>query len=59
MSFMNLKYLSLPRIMVKLGLSFYIYFLTLPSGYHVPAVRRRDRFYAKLEQERAKALGQL
>ena len=29
------------------------------SGYHVPAVRRRDRFYAKLEQERAKALGQL
>lgn len=21
-------------------------------GYHVPAVRRRDRFYAKLEDER-------
>ncbi|CAD0090706.1 unnamed protein product [Aureobasidium mustum] len=29
------------------------------SGFHVPAVRRRDLFYAKLEDERAAALGQL
>ncbi|OMP84251.1 Cytochrome c oxidase subunit 7A [Diplodia seriata] len=27
-------------------------------GYHVPAVRHRDNFYTKLEDERAKALGQ-
>ncbi|KAF2155826.1 cytochrome-c oxidase, subunit VIIa [Myriangium duriaei CBS 260.36] len=27
-------------------------------GYHVPAVRRRDLFYAKLEDQRAEALGQ-
>jgi hypothetical protein len=27
------------------------------SGYHVPAVRHRDAFYQKLEDERAKALG--
>lgn len=26
-------------------------------GYHIPAVRRRDRFYAKLEEERAKNQG--
>ncbi|KAI4745140.1 hypothetical protein E4T50_04543 [Aureobasidium sp. EXF-12298] len=29
------------------------------TGFHVPAVRRRDLFYAKLEDERAAALGQL
>ena len=29
------------------------------SGYHVPAVRRRDMFYAKLEDQRAEALGQI
>ena len=28
-------------------------------GYHVPAVRRRDMFYAKLEDQRAEALGQI
>ncbi|KAF2400366.1 cytochrome c oxidase family protein-like protein [Trichodelitschia bisporula] len=28
-------------------------------GYHVPAVRHRDAFYSKLEDERAKALGQV
>jgi hypothetical protein len=28
-------------------------------GYHVPAVRRRDLFYAKLEDQRAEALGQV
>ncbi|KAF2202389.1 cytochrome c oxidase family protein-like protein [Delitschia confertaspora ATCC 74209] len=27
-------------------------------GYHVPAVRHRDAFYTKIEDERAKALGQ-
>lgn len=27
-------------------------------GYHVPSVRHRDNFYTKLEDERAKALGQ-
>lgn len=29
-----------------------------PEGYHVPAVRHRDAFYQKLEDERAAALGQ-
>jgi len=29
------------------------------SGFHVPAVRRRDLFYAKLEDQRAAALGQV
>ncbi|KAK5131678.1 hypothetical protein LTR08_000732 [Meristemomyces frigidus] len=28
-------------------------------GYHIPAVRRRDMFYAKLEDQRAEALGQV
>ncbi|KAK4626723.1 Cytochrome c oxidase subunit 9, mitochondrial [Fulvia fulva] len=28
-------------------------------GFHVPSVRRRDQFYAKLEDERAAALGQV
>ncbi|KAI5208285.1 hypothetical protein E4T39_01600 [Aureobasidium subglaciale] len=28
------------------------------TGFHVPAVRRRDLFYAKLEDERAASLGQ-
>ncbi|KAF2237954.1 cytochrome c oxidase family protein-like protein [Viridothelium virens] len=28
-------------------------------GYHVPAVRKRDNYYAKLENERSKALGQV
>lgn len=28
------------------------------TGYHVPAVRHRDRFYAKLEDERMKGIGQ-
>ncbi|KAH9833944.1 cytochrome-c oxidase, subunit VIIa [Teratosphaeria destructans] len=28
-------------------------------GYHVPAVRRRDLFYAKLEDQRAAAFGQV
>jgi hypothetical protein len=27
----------------------------LRTGYHVPAVRRRDRFYQKLEEQKAKA----
>ncbi|KAH7382186.1 cytochrome c oxidase family protein-like protein [Pyrenochaeta sp. MPI-SDFR-AT-0127] len=27
-------------------------------GYHVPAVRHRDAFYQKIEDERASALGQ-
>jgi hypothetical protein len=27
------------------------------KGYHVPAVRHRDAFYTKLEEDRAKALG--
>ncbi|GAB1732362.1 hypothetical protein NU195Hw_g7306t1 [Hortaea werneckii] len=27
-------------------------------GFHMPAVRRRDLFYAKLEDQRAEALGQ-
>ncbi|KAF4306341.1 cytochrome c oxidase family protein-like protein [Botryosphaeria dothidea] len=27
-------------------------------GYHVPAVRHRDAYYTRLEDERAKALGQ-
>ncbi|KAI9653944.1 MAG: hypothetical protein M1831_005629 [Alyxoria varia] len=26
-------------------------------GYHIPAVRRRDRFYAKLEEERIRGMG--
>ncbi len=26
-------------------------------GYHMPAVRRRDLYYAKLEDQRADALG--
>ncbi|KAM0715085.1 hypothetical protein Q7P37_009550 [Cladosporium fusiforme] len=29
------------------------------GGYHVPAVRRRDLFYAKLEDQRAEAAGQV
>jgi hypothetical protein len=33
--------------------------LRTTSGYHVPAVRRRDMFYAKLEDQRAEALGQI
>jgi hypothetical protein len=28
------------------------------QGYHVPAVRHRDAFYQKLEDEREAALGQ-
>ncbi|KAJ8106286.1 hypothetical protein OPT61_g9637 [Boeremia exigua] len=28
------------------------------QGYHVPAVRHRDAFYQKLEDDRAAALGQ-
>ncbi|KAF2742759.1 cytochrome c oxidase family protein-like protein [Sporormia fimetaria CBS 119925] len=28
------------------------------EGYHVPAVRHRDAFYQKIEDERARALGQ-
>jgi len=28
------------------------------EGYHVPAVRHRDAFYQKLEDDRAAALGQ-
>lgn len=28
------------------------------AGYHVPAVRHRDAFYQKIEDERASALGQ-
>lgn len=28
------------------------------QGFHMPAVRRRDMFYAKLEDQRAEALGQ-
>jgi hypothetical protein len=28
------------------------------EGYHVPAVRHRDAFYTKLEDERSAALGQ-
>ena len=28
------------------------------KGYHVPAVRHRDAFYQKLEDDRAAALGQ-
>ncbi|KAF2275113.1 cytochrome c oxidase family protein-like protein [Westerdykella ornata] len=27
-------------------------------GYHLPAVRHRDSFYQKIEDERARALGQ-
>lgn len=27
------------------------------AGYHIPAVRKRDAFYQKLEDKRAKALG--
>lgn len=27
------------------------------AGYHIPAVRTRDRFYAKLEDDRAEAAG--
>ncbi|KAF2137201.1 uncharacterized protein K452DRAFT_291740 [Aplosporella prunicola CBS 121167] len=27
-------------------------------GYHVPTVKHRDAFYTRLEDERAKALGQ-
>jgi hypothetical protein len=29
------------------------------TGFHVPAVRRRDLFYAKLEDQRAAAMGQV
>jgi hypothetical protein len=29
----------------------------ISTGYHVPAVRRRDMFYAKLEDQRAEAAG--
>jgi cytochrome c oxidase subunit 7 len=36
-----------------------IWTLLEPPGYHVPAVRRRDMFYAKLEDQRAEALGQI
>jgi len=32
--------------------------LTIRKGYHVPAVRHRDAFYQKLEDDRAAALGQ-
>lgn len=32
--------------------------LTKHQGFHMPAVRRRDLFYAKLEDQRAEALGQ-
>jgi cytochrome c oxidase subunit 7 len=35
-----------------LGTSFGYFFW---YGYHVPAVRQRDKFYAKLEDERAAA----
>jgi hypothetical protein len=28
-------------------------------GFHVPAVRRRDLFYAKLEDQRAASMGQV
>ena len=28
------------------------------EGYHVPAVRHRDAFYHKLEEERESAIGQ-
>jgi hypothetical protein len=28
-------------------------------GYHVPAVRRRDKYYASIEDQRSKALGQV
>ncbi|KAF8426961.1 hypothetical protein EV426DRAFT_427346 [Tirmania nivea] len=36
-----------------LGVGFAYYFW---YGYHVPAIRRRDAFYAKLERERAATL---
>ncbi|KAK5168062.1 Cytochrome c oxidase subunit 7A [Saxophila tyrrhenica] len=28
-------------------------------GFHIPSIRVRDSFYGKLEDERAKALGQV
>ncbi|KAI5851831.1 hypothetical protein BZA05DRAFT_444999 [Tricharina praecox] len=31
-----------------MGMGYYFWY-----GYHVPAVRRRDAYYAKLEQQRA------
>jgi cytochrome c oxidase subunit 7 len=30
----------------------------ISTGYHVPAVRHRDAFYQRIEDERARALGQ-
>lgn len=32
--------------------------ILISEGYHVPAVRHRDAFYQKIEDERAAALGQ-
>lgn len=32
--------------------------LILRQGYHVPAVRHRDAFYQKIEDQRAKNMGQ-
>ncbi|KAI4125575.1 MAG: hypothetical protein LQ338_004179 [Usnochroma carphineum] len=31
--------------------------LSMALGYHVPATRKRDEFYAKIENERAKRAG--
>ncbi|KAK4995534.1 Cytochrome c oxidase subunit 7A [Elasticomyces elasticus] len=33
--------------------------MTETTGFHIPAVRKRDTFYAKLEDKRAEALGQV
>ena len=43
----------LMSIGIGLGMGFGYYFW---YGYHVPSIRRRDAFYAKLERERAAAL---
>ncbi|MCJ1383808.1 hypothetical protein MMC17_006922 [Xylographa soralifera] len=35
----------------------YMQWYSHQSGYHIPATRRRDLFYAKLEDQRAEAAG--
>ncbi|KAI4765988.1 hypothetical protein E4T52_00327 [Aureobasidium sp. EXF-3400] len=35
------------------------WYASIDTGFHVPAVRRRDLFYAKLEDQRAASMGQV
>ncbi len=46
-------------LIASLALAEYLLFVVVLTlkGYHVPAVRHRDTFYQKIEDERASALG--